>query len=89
MDEGISVVAAILKACKYFVGVDNGVKHLAWALGIPRTYITPYRMLTTQWILRYAPDYHRFLQVGDAVTIIQRHISDCKNAVEADAAKRR
>jgi len=84
IDEEISIVAALLARCNYFIGVDNGIKHLAWALGVPRTWIVPYRGLAQQWILRYAPDYHRMLQLGCSVGELERHIAAARSAVQSD-----
>lgn len=57
IDEPIPVVAAILRKTSYFVGVDNGIKHLAWALGVPTTTLFPVRP-NPDFILRWVPDYH-------------------------------
>jgi hypothetical protein len=35
VDAPLEVVAGCLKKCAYFFGVDDGIKHLAWALGVP------------------------------------------------------
>jgi hypothetical protein len=78
----ITTVISLLQDCSYFLGVDNGIKHLAWALGVQRTWITPYRQLTPQWILRYAPDYHRMLQVGCDDSEIQHHINVLKTCCQ-------
>ena len=60
-DLPIEVVASLLTRCRYFVGGDNGIKHLAWALDIPRTFFikAPPPRLD---ILRWMPDVHRMLQ---------------------------
>lgn len=81
VNESISVVAALLQRCRYFIGVDNGIKHVAWALGVPHSFVVPHRMLSTQWILRYAPDFHRMLQVGCSDGEIRTHVDDLANAV--------
>lgn len=60
-DLPIGVVASLLERCRYFVGGDNGIKHLAWALDIPRTFFVkdpPPRLD----ILRWMPDVHRMRQ---------------------------
>jgi len=60
-DLPIEVVASLLTRCRYFVGGDNGIKQLAWALDIPRTFFVkapPPRLD----ILRWMPDVHRMLQ---------------------------
>jgi glycosyl transferase family 9 (putative heptosyltransferase) len=62
VDQPIPSMAALLKKCLYFVGVDNGVKHLAWALNVPRTWLSPGR-LGKEFILRWVPDYHCMLEI--------------------------
>jgi hypothetical protein len=60
-DLPIEVVASLLTRCRYFVGGDNGIKQLAWALDVPRTFFVkaaPPRLD----ILRWMPDVHRMLQ---------------------------
>ena len=60
VDSPIAVVAALIKRCKYYIGVDNGLKHLAWALGIPHSFFisdTP----SVPFVMRYMPDFHRSL----------------------------
>lgn len=62
VDQPLAVIAALLLRCQYYVGVDNGIKHLAWALDVPRTCIMiapPDRGFILQWL----PDYHRVLML--------------------------
>jgi hypothetical protein len=59
-DLPIELVAALLRRCRYFVGSDNGIKHLAWVLDIPRTFFVtarPHRLDVMRWM----PDVHRML----------------------------
>jgi hypothetical protein len=68
VDESIPTVAALLRRCSYFIGVDNGIKHLAWALGVPRTFLSlpnPDR----EFILRWVPDLNHLLMVTDSAEI--------------------
>jgi hypothetical protein len=58
VDQSIPTVTALLSRCSYFIGIDNGIKHLAWALGIPRTFFLTF-MPNEEFILRYIPDFHR------------------------------
>jgi Glycosyltransferase family 9 (heptosyltransferase) len=56
-DLPIEVVAALLRRCSAFVGGDNGLKHLAWALDVPRTFFVKERPKRPD-ILRWMPDVH-------------------------------
>lgn len=78
LDYPITEVAAFLQMCKYFIGVDNGTKHLAWALGIPLTYFTPW-ILSPKSILRWFPDYHRHLLFDCSKKDFLRHLSEARN----------
>jgi hypothetical protein len=74
-DAPIQTVAAILERCRYFIGFDNGIKHLAWALGIPHTlFMTelPDRSFTLRWV----PDYHRVLTFNCGEDEITSHAED-------------
>jgi hypothetical protein len=65
-DLPIELVAALLSRCTYFVGGDNGIKHLAWALDIPLTFFVKERP-TRLDILRWMPDVHR-MRLFDCLT---------------------
>ncbi len=80
LDYPITQVAAFLQMCKYFIGVDNGTKHLAWALGIPLTYFTPV-VLSPEWTLRWFPDYHRHLTFNCPKKDFLRHLSAARNEI--------
>lgn len=60
VDFPVAVVAALIKRCRYYIGVDNGLKHLAWALGIPHSFFIP-AMPSVPFVMRYMPDFHRSL----------------------------
>jgi len=62
VDQPIGVVSALLSQCFYFVGVDNGIKHLAWALNVPRSWLSP-GGLVKDFIMRWAPDYWCMIEV--------------------------
>jgi hypothetical protein len=64
VDAPLTVVAAVLKQCSVFVGVDNGIKHLAWALGVPLVYFMP-SIPDGVFILRWMPDFHRMFVFGE------------------------
>jgi hypothetical protein len=65
VDRPIVEVAAILARCQYFIGVDNGIKHLAWALGIPHTMVLP-GVSDMSMITRWIPDFNRTLLLNDS-----------------------
>jgi Glycosyltransferase family 9 (heptosyltransferase) len=78
IDAPLSVVGAVLKHCHLFIGVDNGIKHLAWALGIPLIYFMP-NIPDPVFILRWLPDFHRMFVFGenvDALTATLEPFSD-------------
>ena len=58
--QDISTIAAVLRGSDYFLGVDNGIKHLAWSLGVEHSFFAvkqPQRASIMRWI----PDYHRLI----------------------------
>ena len=66
VDQPIALVAALLHLSRYFIGVDNGIKHLARALDKPHSLIAPSPpdlsrpeacLLVPHWV----PDFHRML----------------------------
>lgn len=73
VDYPIAEVAALLQKCKYFIGIDNGIKHLAWALGVPLTYFTPW-VPPPIWTLRWFPDYHKHLLFNCSKKDLLRHL---------------
>jgi Glycosyltransferase family 9 (heptosyltransferase) len=86
VDEKITTVAALLKRCSYFIGVDNGIKHLAWALDIPRTFFFPF-VPDREYVLRWIPDsnrmliaHNKILPVTQVIQAVKKHL----NGQEAD-----
>jgi len=72
-DAHIHTVAALLSQCRYFIGVDNGVKHLAWALNIPHTVLFPHS-LNMRHVLRWLPDLHRVLPCNCTKDEFRSHV---------------
>lgn len=60
VDLPLSTVSALLRRCCYFIGVDNGIKHLAWALNVPLTFFHPILPALPR-VVRWIPDLHRML----------------------------
>ena len=65
-DRPIESVATMMSISQYYIGVDNGLKHLAWALGIPHTLILARRpafdsgnIADFSFVLHWMPDFHR------------------------------
>jgi ADP-heptose:LPS heptosyltransferase len=75
VDLPLSTVAALLRRCRYFLGVDNGIKHVAWALGVPHTMIVPSRVPLPR-LLRWMPDVHRALPSDCTAAAFERHIAE-------------
>jgi hypothetical protein len=69
-DLRIELVAALLARCGYFIGVDNGIKHLAWALDVPHTFFVTQRP-TLSDTLRWMPDAHRMLRFDCSDELIE------------------
>lgn len=76
----IQTVAAILKRCSYFIGFDNGIKHLAWALGIPSTTFMT-ELPEVPFALRWVPDYHRVLTFDSGEDEIASHANDALKSI--------
>jgi ADP-heptose:LPS heptosyltransferase len=77
VDEDIPTVAALLGKCSYFIGVDNGIKHLAWTLGVPLTFFYP-SAPSLFHILRVIPDIHRMrdfskLHIDPVLTEVKKY----------------
>ena len=73
IDLPIMTVAALIRRCKYFVGVDNGIKHLAWAFGIPLTFLAD-APLHPMFVFRWIPDVHRMLPFTCTAFELAAHI---------------
>ncbi len=84
VDLPISVVAALLSRCKYFIGVDNGSKHLAGGLGVPLTYFHPARQ-GIRHTLRWMPDLHRMLLFDCSDAELAIHIDTAVATVRAES----
>jgi hypothetical protein len=54
-DMSIIRISALLLQCDYLIGMDNGIKHLAWALGVPLKFLVIKRP-SRDAILRWMPD---------------------------------
>jgi hypothetical protein len=63
VDLPLATIVALLTRCRYFFGLDNGIKHIAWALGIPRTYFVEGDEPEVSRVLRWMPDVDRMLLV--------------------------
>ncbi len=74
IDLPIPVVAAVLKRCCYYVGLDNGIKHMAWALRVPHTLLWPRAPLQAGTVLRWIPDFHRALTVDSTPAMVEAAI---------------
>lgn len=81
VDENIPTIAALLKRCFYFIGVDNGIKHLAWALDIPRTFFLPSALNDQYAIFRWVPDIHRMILMNNAVIPVTQILQAMEKAL--------
>jgi len=88
VDFSISMVAALLERCSYFVGVDNGIKHLAWALGIPLTYFVPFNM-DAYFKLRWMPDHKECLLFNCSKEDFSKHLLKAKRVLMTSFCDRR
>ena len=78
-DLPLSTVAALINRCRYFVGLDNGIKHLAWALGVRLTLLYP-MYPSTDNIVRWLPDIHRMLLFDCSDDDLEMHLTDALSA---------
>jgi hypothetical protein len=76
VDAPLSVVGAVLKRCHLFIGVDNGIKHLAWALGVPLVYFMP-SIPDGVFTLRWLPDFHRMFVFGETGEALAATLEEC------------
>jgi hypothetical protein len=81
VDQPIETVVALLARCRYFIGIDNGIKHLAWALGVPHTFLHPKEPEMLQ-ILRWMPDFHRILQFDCSSDDLTAHVVAARQACD-------
>ncbi len=77
VDLPIETIVALLKRCRYFIGLDNGIKHLAWALDLPHTFFHTERP-SPYFVMRWMPDLHRMLLFNCANDSLDRHIAEAK-----------
>lgn len=81
VDLPITSVAAMLERCGYFIGVDNGLKHLAWALGVPHTFFED-RMPTNYFIWRWMPNFNRMLLFSALPGEVAGHLSYARDCLK-------
>jgi hypothetical protein len=81
VDLPIPTVVALLKQCRYFLGVDNGIKHLAWACGVPHTCVFPHTP-DLRHVLRWMPDVNRILLPSCDTKELTRHVSRAVQALD-------
>jgi hypothetical protein len=86
VDLPLVTIAAILQRCAYFVGLDNGIKHLAWALGVPHSFFHPAPPDMLQ-AARWMPDLNRILLFDSKESTLVRHL-DAMSAAIREAALR-
>jgi hypothetical protein len=84
VDLPLPQIAALLARCRYFIGLDNGIKHLAWALDVPHTLWHPTRPDSLH-ALRWMPDLNRILLFDCKEHALQRHMAAALAAVEERA----
>ena len=71
VDQPIQTVTAILKCCRHFVGIDNGIRHIAWALNVPSTILVGFQLddaslpQKREALLRWFPDVHSLVPVNE------------------------
>jgi hypothetical protein len=85
-DEPVQVIAALLSRCRYFIGVDNGIKHLAWALRVPLTFISTWPP-DPMFVLKYYPDYHRMVLLDDGSETLTSLLSEIRASLCADSVE--
>jgi ADP-heptose:LPS heptosyltransferase len=80
VDHPIAMVAALLKFCRYFIGVDNGIKHLAGALRIRHSVFT-HKIPNPYFVWRWAPDADRFLLFSAKDSDLKSHILQAQKII--------
>jgi hypothetical protein len=81
VDLPIDTIAAVLSRCRYFIGVDNGIKHLAWALGVPHTFFSPVRPRLER-ALRWMPDLNRMLLFDCPESTLVAHLAEAMRSMD-------
>jgi hypothetical protein len=79
-DPPLTFVAALIRKCTFFLGVDNGLKHIAWAMDVPLTYFIP-QLPNDITIARWLPDVHRALVLPASETQINQHLCYARDAM--------
>lgn len=79
-DLPIATTAALVQRCSYFIGVDSGIKHLAWAFGVPHTVFLTEKPSIGQ-ALRWIPDVHRMLLFECSDEELDSHIGSALSAI--------
>jgi len=80
VDYPISMVATLLSYCRYFIGVDNGIKHLAWALRIRHSVFTQ-KIPRPHFVWRWVPDVDRFLLFSAKDSDLKSHILEAQKII--------
>jgi hypothetical protein len=80
VDLPLTLVAGLLARSRYFIGVDNGIKHLAWALDVPRTFLHPTKPDILR-VIRWMPDLHRLLRFDCHEAALDRHLAAMRAAI--------
>ena len=75
-DLPILTVAGIIQRSHYFIGVDNGIKHLAWAMNKPLSYFLFPSLPTPYFLLRWLPDFDRALTFQSGKEEFEKHLRD-------------
>lgn len=89
VEKPVDVIAALLERSHYFIGVDNGIKHLAWALGVPHSVVASRRVdwrepldaKTLRFLLFFMPDAERILALEDPAEI-DTHVAGIAAALD-------
>jgi hypothetical protein len=84
-DLPLEMVAGLLKRCRYFIGLDNGIKHLAWALGLPHSFFHPEKP-ELLYAMRWMPDLHRMLRFDCSQDELSSHARSAVAALDLEQA---
>lgn len=86
VDLPLATVAALIKRAHYFIGVDNGIKHLAWALNTPLTFFHP-KKPSISYVLRWMPDLNRLLLFDCSDSELRLYTSRIISALSGGAVR--
>jgi hypothetical protein len=81
-------LAAVLSRSAYFIGVDNGIRHLAWALGVRSTVLMP-ELPDPHFAIRWVHDYHRVITPDTSPYDLARHHLHLSEALGAPPPEER